>query len=182
MIYKKSHGIGWLLSSLLHLSLIYKVYMFVRSCWNYITDMSYISDTLYGKEFNTVLKRYLHTEFERDWIGRLYGVVNPSIDINGKLDISGTIIEIDGPTTNNIEYLKNWIYTQMQLISNLFKISKLYDYIGVDIKHVGPINADNYLVVFDVVSRKEMVYWLKKVIIQTIVYTIITCGTIMILL
>lgn len=147
--------------------------MFVRSCWNYITDMSYISETLYSKEFNTVLKRYLHTEFNKDWIGRLYGVVNPSIDINGKLDISGTIIEIDGASTNNIEYLKNWIFTQMQLISNLFKVSKLYDYIGVDIKHVGPINADNYLVVFDVVSRKETSYWMKRVLLQFIVYIVI---------
>lgn len=147
--------------------------MFVRSCWNYITDMSYISETLYSKEFNTVLKRYLHTDFNRDWIGRLYGVVNPSIDINGKLDISGTIIEIDGASTNNIEYLKNWIFTQMQLISNLFKVSKLYDYIGVDIKHVGPINADNYLVVFDVVSRRETSYWMKRVLLQFIIYVVI---------
>lgn len=147
--------------------------MFVRSCWNYITDMSYISETLYSKEFNTVLKRYLHTDFNRDWIGRLYGVVNPSIDIDGKLDISGTIIEIDGASTNNIEYLKNWIFTQMQLISNLFKVSKLYDYIGVDIKHVGPINADNYLVVFDVVSRRETSYWMKRVLLQFIIYVVI---------
>lgn len=147
--------------------------MFVRSCWNYITDMSYISETLYSKEFNTVLKRYLHTDFNKDWIGRLYGVVNPSIDINGKLDISGTIIEIDGASTNNIEYLKNWIFTQMQLISNLFKVSKLYDYIGVDIKHVGPINADNYLVVFDVVSRRETSYWMKRVLLQFIIYVVI---------
>lgn len=170
MLYKKKHGLKWVLSSLLHFTLIYKVYELVRSTVTYITDISYISDTLYSKEFSKVLQRYLHAEFSRDWIGRLYGVINPTIDINGKLDISGTIIEIDGNTTNNLEYLKNWIYTQMELIDNLFKIKKLYDYITVDIKHVGPINADNYLVVFDIAARKEFAYWLKKVLIQSILY------------
>jgi len=173
MLYKKSHGLSWLCTSLIHSTLLYKIWMSIRSMYSYITDMSYISDTLYSDELKIVLQRYLHTEFERDWVGRLYGVVNPSIDINGNLDISGTIIEIDGSTTNNLEYLKNWIYTQMNLIDQLFKINKLYDYISVDVKHVGPINADNYLVVFDVVSRKEMEVWMKRTVKQTILYLII---------
>lgn len=173
MLYNKRHGLKYVLSSIIHLTLLYKLYMCARSVVSYITDLSYISDTLYSEELNKVLQRYLHTEFKKDWIGRLYGVINPSIDINGKLDVSGTIIEIDGETTNNIEYLKNWIYKQMELIDSLFKIKKLYDYIGVSIKHVGPLNADNYLVVFDIVSRKEMSYWLKHVLYQSILYILI---------
>lgn len=173
MLYKKKHGLKWLFTSLLHLTLIYKIFEVARSAWTYVTDLSYISDTLYSKEMTEVLRRYLHTEMKRDWIGRLYGVINPMIDINGNLDISGTIVEIDGAKTNSIESVKAFIYKQMELIDALFKINKLYDYIGIDVKHVGPLNADNYLVVIDVVSRREMSYWMKKATKQCLLYILL---------
>lgn len=180
MIYKKSHGISWILKKIGSNTLTWRLVMLVQSIYRYITDMSYISDTLYSKEFLTVLKQYLRISVKKDWIGRLYGVINPYIDIDGKIDFNNTIIEIDGDNTNSNEYVKNWVYRQFNLIDNLFKINKLYDYINVDIKHVGPLNADNYLVVIDVVSRKEMAYMLKRVLKQTILYMIIAlCAVIL---
>lgn len=180
MIYKKSHGISWILKKIGSNTLTWRLVMLVQSIYRYITDMSYISDTLYSKEFLTVLKQYLRISIKKDWIGRLYGVINPYIDIDGKIDFNNTIIEIDGDNTNSNEYVKNWVYRQFNLIDNLFKINKLYDYINVDIKHVGPLNADNYLIVIDVVSRKEMTYALKRVLKQTILYMIIAlCALIL---
>ena len=180
MIYKKSHGISWILKKIGSNTLTWRLVMLVQSIYRYITDMSYISDTLYSKEFLTVLKQYLRISIKKDWIGRLYGVINPYIDIDGKIDFNNTIIEIDGDNTNSNEYVKNWVYRQFNLIDNLFKINKLYDYINVDIKHVGPLNADNYLIVIDVVSRKEMTYVLKRVLKQTILYMIIAlCAVIL---
>lgn len=180
MIYKKSHGISWILKKIGSNTLTWRLVMLVQSIYRYITDMSYISDTLYSKEFLTVLKQYLRISIKKDWIGRLYGVINPYIDIDGKIDFNNTIIEIDGDNTNSNEYVKNWVYKQFNLIDNLFKINKLYDYINVDIKHVGPLNADNYLIVIDVVSRKEMTYMLKRVLKQTILYIIIAlCAVIL---
>lgn len=180
MIYKKSHGISWILKKIGSNTLTWRLVMLVQSIYRYITDMSYISDTLYSKEFLTVLKQYLRISIKKDWIGRLYGVINPYIDIDGKIDFNNTIIEIDGDNTNSNEYVKNWVYRQFNLIDNLFKINKLYDYINVDIKHVGPLNADNYLIVIDVVSRKEMTYTLKRVLKQTILYMIIAlCAVIL---
>lgn len=180
MIYKKSHGISWILKKIGSNTLTWRLVMLVQSIYRYITDMSYISDTLYSKEFLTVLKQYLRISIKKDWIGRLYGVINPYIDIDGKIDFNNTIIEIDGDNTNSNEYVKNWVYRQFNLIDNLFKINKLYDYINVDIKHVGPLNADNYLIVIDVVSRKEMTYMMKRVLKQTILYMIIAlCAVIL---
>lgn len=180
MVYKKSHGISWILKKIGSNTLTWRLVMLVQSIYRYITDMSYISDTLYSKEFLTVLKQYLRISVKKDWIGRLYGVINPYIDIDGKIDFNNTIIEIDGDNTNSNEYVKNWVYRQFNLIDNLFKINKLYDYINVDIKHVGPLNADNYLIVIDIVSRKEMTYALKRVLKQTILYIIIAlCAVIL---
>ena len=181
MIYKKSHGISWILKKIGSNTLTWRLVMLVQSIYRYITDMSYISDTLYSKEFLTVLKQYLRISVKKDWIGRLYGVINPYIDIDGKIDFNNTIIEIDGDNTNSNEYVKNWVYRQFNLIDNLFKINKLYDYINVDIKHVGPLNADNYLIVIDIVSRKEMASALKRVLKQTILYMIIALSAVILL-
>ena len=156
--------------------LIYKIFAFIESVISYIKDYRLISDTLYSREFKTVIMKYLKCELDKDWLGRLYGIVNPNIDINGHLDISSMILEIDDYQTNNEEYVKNWIYRQMTLISSLFKIEKLYDYISLDIKHVGPENHDNYLLVFDITSRKYMSYCFKRMFWHSLVYAIIIGG------
>ena len=144
--------------------------------YEYNKDKKTISDTLYGDAFRLVLKQYLKADFKKDWIGRLYGVVNPNIN-NGQYDFNNIIIEIDGDNTNNNEYVKHWVYKQLKLISSLFKIEKLYDYINIDFKHVGPIEYDNYLVVFDIVSRRVFIEslkkWLKKILFLLILAIIV---------
>ena len=127
----------------------------------YRKDKKLISDTFYGPAFKKVIDNYLKTDIRKDWAGRLYGIVNPNIT-NGKYDFNNVIIEIDGDNTNNNEYVKHWVYKQMQLIAQLFKIEKLYDYIDIVFEHVGPVNQDNYLVIFDIVSRKIRSESLKK--------------------
>lgn len=158
-------------------TLTYKTLALLEGLFTYIKDYYYISDTLYSAEFKAVIKRYLYIELRKDWIGRLYGVINPNIDINGKYDFNNTILEIDGENTNNNDYVKHWVYKQMDLINQLFKIEKLYDYISIDFKHVGPSHLDNYLIIFDVISRKYTARtfksWFKTLCVYGVIATIV---------
>lgn len=153
--------------------LIYKIYNFIVSIVYYAKDYSLISDTLYSREFKKVIMKYLKCELDKDWLGRLYGIINPNIDINGNLDVTSLIVELDDANTNNEEQVKGWIYKQMMLISELFKIEKLYSYITLDLKHVGPVNHDNYLIVFDITSRKYMATAFKKMMYHIFFYIIL---------
>lgn len=162
-----------LIKKFLSIFLIYKILSFIESLYYYNKDYNLISDVFYGDEFKNTIKKYLKCDLSKDWIGRLYGVINPNIDINGNLDVSGIIIELDGNQTNNIEYVRNWIYRQMQLVGSIFRIEKLYTYIKLDITHVGPKNHDNYLVVFDMISRKYMATCFKKMMKHISFYGII---------
>ena len=72
------------------------------------------------------------------------------------------IDHIDGDNTNTNEWVKAWAYKQLRLVAQLFKIEKLYDYINVEFTHVGPENFDNYLIVFDIVSRKVLADSVKR--------------------
>ena len=162
-------------------TLTYNIILMFSNLYNYIKDMSSISDVLYGNEFKTVLKKYVNLDVKKDWIGRLYGIINPNIDINGNFDLSNTIMEIDGDNTNNNEYVKHWTYKQLTLIGNLFKIDKLWNYIDLTFKHVGPINGDNFLLVFDVLSRKEFAKSLRRVIWQSLLYAIIVIAVLLLI-
>ena len=92
---------------------------------------------------------------------------------DGKLDPSNMIIEIDDDKTNSSEYVKTWLHRQLYLMRELFNLSNLYDYITVEIRHVGPIELDNYLVIFDIAERKDMSNKFKRVVKQTLVYGIL---------
>ena len=162
-----------LIKKILSNFLIFKILAFLESIYYYAKDYNLISEAFYSNEFKDLIKKYIKCDLSKDWLGRLYGIINPIIDINGKVDISSMIIELDDDKTNDIEYIKNWIYRQMSLLNSLFKINNLYEYITLDITHVGPENYDNYLIVFDMISRKYMSRCFKKMMIHLGIYLVI---------
>lgn len=161
------------IKKLVSFTLTYKLLAFIESTYYYIKDYFLIKDTFYSYELKIVLAKYIRCEVNKDWLGRLYGIINPYIDINGKLDISSMIIEMDGEQTNNEEQIKAWIYKQIQLVYSLFKIEKLGDYITLNVKHVGPTNHDNYKIEFDIASRKYFAQCFKKLVKQILLYCFI---------
>lgn len=162
------------------LTLTSKIVNVFKSLYDYIHDYNLIGDTLYSDSFKLVIKKYLNINLKKDWLGRLYGIINPDIDINGNYNINNIIIELDDERTNNNDYVKNYIYKQLQLISDLFKINRLYDYINIEIKHVGPVEYDNYLFVIDIVNRQQFTFYLKKILKQLLIYGIIALSVILI--
>ena len=154
-------------------TIFYEFYDLCVSVNEYFSDKDLIADTLYSDAFKIVMKNYLNLTLKKDWIGRLYGVVNPIIDKDGHFDASNMIIEIDGDNTNTNEWVKAWAYKQLRLVAQLFKIEKLYDYIDVEFTHVGPENFDNYLIVFDIVSRKVLADSAKRFFLHFTVLSVI---------
>lgn len=147
--------------------------MLIWSIYQYGKDYGHISSIFYGEGFKTMIKNYLHVDLKKDWIGRLYGIINPNIDVDGNFNVNSIIVEMDGKNTNNNEYLKTWIHKQLFLMKSLFNFDNLYTYIILDIKPVGPAIGDNYLLVFDIASRKNMTKYFKQTFIQIIIYGII---------
>ena len=164
-----------LLKKLFSYTLLYKIYLNFILLKEYIEDYDYVSESFYSEAFSRILEKYLNLKVKKDWIGRIYGVINPNLDINGNVNFANTIIEIDDNNTNSNEYVKNWIYKQMNMVKYVFKLdeSGFFDYIGCDIEHVGPKEYDNYLVVFYIVSQKAMLQNLKRLLKQFSVYAII---------
>lgn len=138
----------------------------------YIKDWRLVEESLHGDGFRSLLKHYLKMDSRIDWLGRVYGVVNPAINEKGEFDYNGMVFELNGVNTNNQTWVENWLYKQMILVNNIFDVQKtgFFDIIDANVKHVGPENADNYLIIFDIASRKEMVRRWKRVLLQSIGY------------
>ena len=132
-------------------TLTYKIFCIINYTIKYIKDKIQIAQIFYSNDFTNIISRYLNVKLKKDWLGRQYGVINPLIDIKGNLDVNNVIIELDGNNTNDDEYVKTWN-------------------IDMEIKPVGPIGFDNYLVIFDIVNRKQLHKYIKYVVYQIIIY------------
>ena len=171
-----------LISTLWRNSIFYSTYKYIKIKKVFNNNIEKYGETFYGKTFRDVVKKYMNISLEKDWIGRLYGVANPRIDSNGKFDPSTMIIEIDGDDTNDNEYVKMWLYRQLNLVGAAFGMTEMHDMISVDLKHVGPEEDDNFLIVFDWILRPELRKWRRKTIINIFIVAIIVLVTLLILL
>lgn len=151
-------------------TLLYKLFSLIGLTYQYFKDKSKIGHIFYSDDFDDIIKRYLMTNLKKDWIGRKYGILNPNVDINNNIDVNSVIVELDDDRTNNMEYVKIFIYRQLKLIGNLFNINGLYNYINLEIKPVGPINYDNFLLIFSIASKKDLFDRIKSTIIHLFVY------------
>lgn len=167
---------------LFRLTLTYKILNTFRCLYFYISDWFKIHSALYSDGFKSLLERYLETEMHKDWLGRLYGVINPVINKNGEFDMDRVIMEMNGDATNNDDQVKHWVFQKMNIIGRLFKMQNLYDYISLEIRHIGPVQFDNYLVVFDITARRDFSKAFKKMILQTFIYCIIAGMVLLIFL
>lgn len=158
--------------NLKRLSILYNIYALITSYFTYRRELSIVKPILYTDKFKELLYKYLKTEFHTDWIGRIYGVINPII-ADGKIDISSAIIELDDQRTNNEEQVKYFLYKQLSIIAQLFSMENLYTYLTCDIDHVGPMDHDNFLVVFDIASRQEYTKNLKYLFLHFLLYGLI---------
>lgn len=156
-------------------------YDLIRSYFIYRKTRRMIKDVFYGDDFRNVVHTYLNIELDEDWLGRLYGVINPNTDISGNFDVRNVIIEIDGNDTNTDEYVKTWLYKQLNLMGQLYHMKGLYSHVTMEIEKVGPVNSDNYLIVFDIAERESMADAFKKWLKTTCVYSVIAIITLCIL-
>lgn len=160
-------------SKLFKKTLTYKTYDLIRCYYHYRKNLKYLKPVFYGEDFKKLMKNYLNVDLDKDWLGRLYGVVNPNINGEGKFDVTNMIIEIDGDKTNNNDFVNNFIYKQLNLIGRVYNMKRLYENIDIEVEHVGPEYDDNYLLIFDIVSRKIYTSSLKTEIKQIFNYIII---------
>ena len=85
----------------------------------------------------------LGVQFHKDWIGRLYAVINPAIK-DGKYD-QEQVFEYLQDGYDTTEHTKAWVMQKLSLMQNFIQTNNLFDILGYEFKQLD--EAGNYLFV-----------------------------------
>lgn len=106
-------------------------------------------------------------QFRKDWVGRVYAVINPAI-FDGKFD-QGQIFEYTNGGIDTTEHAKKWIMDRMSTMEEFMINSQILDIIGFNLKQLD--DSGNYLFMLYPVTLPAALKWVKP--------TFFELGTIM---
>lgn len=101
-----------------------------------ILDEAYEQDQLIAK-----LSHTFGVQFRRDWVGRLYAVVNPAIK-DGKFD-NTQVFEYAQGGYDTTEHAKQWIVERTVMMEHFIQTNNLFDALVFDVKRLD--DNGNYL-------------------------------------
>lgn len=120
-----------------------KLYRFIKG---YIQNRKYqkILDKVYeDDQIIAKLSFALGSQFRRDWIGRLYTVINPAIK-DGKYDYT-QVYEYVQEGYDTTEHAQQWIVERLSAIQAVIQTNNLFDVLSFNIKKLD--DEGNYLFV-----------------------------------
>ena len=138
--------------------------------WNFIKTL-YLT-IKYNKMINKIyedekllnnLSMLFNAKFKRDWIGRVYAVLNPLIS-GGDVQINTQILEYGANGITDVSWVNKWVMDNMMIVSKFIRTNNLFDILTYDIKK---LDDYNYLFVIEPIINIDMKKSLKKF---TIVY------------
>ncbi len=140
---------------------------FANRRYQKILDDAYEQDKLIEK-----LSSLFGVQFRRDWVGRLYAVVNPAVK-DGKFD-NGQIFEYTQGGYDTTEHAQQWIMGRMALMENYLQTNNLFDALTFDIKRLD--DNGNYLFILSPTTLPRMMDNIKGAIIEFFLFSGIATG------
>jgi hypothetical protein len=121
---------------------------------NYIRIQRLLNKIIESEKLEKNLSRLFGVDCKRDWVGRLYMVVNPIIQ---DIEDGGNTLVYDKDENLVIE---GWIMKNLELIRNFVVNNSLFDLMTYNIEKLD--DDDNYLIVFKNIyfdSMKRIIKW-----------------------
>lgn len=100
----------------------------------------------------------LGTELNQDWIGRIYGVINPYIK-DGKFDPESIITEL-GKDVSSEMVIEKFIMERLSIAQQFIRANNLFDLLTYEIKRID--NNENYLFVMEPIPYEDLFTWTKR--------------------
>lgn len=149
------------------------IYNFFKSLYQHI-KYTKLLNSIYKKEnlLDNLSKLFGH-KFKKDWVGRIYTIINPYI-INGKFDNESHIFEQDENGLNNREYIEQYILEKLIIVNKFITVNNLFDLLMYEIKKVD--DYGNYLFVMRPITYDDfMKYTRRFFILLGVLFVIAFC-------
>lgn len=153
------------------------IFNFIKNLILYIKYNKILKNAYIKEGLITKLNQALNTDFDIDWMGRLYTVLNPNIQqIPMKSEGSSSIIydiTVDGELTANT-YIEKWMMDRINFLNSFIRANNLFELLVYKIKKID--DNDNYLIIFESILWEDLKKWIKLLPISlvTIIGIIIT--------
>lgn len=136
----------------------------------YIYKLLFLNNNLNSiyKEENFIekLSLILNINIKKDWVGRLYGIINPTTQLSDE-DSSLLVFEMKENGKWSIDsFIEEWIYKKLNILNSLLVETQMLDLLYINIKHVGPEDYTNYLITFTPYQFSNLKYYLKHLWIE----------------
>jgi len=105
------------------------------------------------------LSKIFKSDFKFDWIGRVYAVLNPNLDENGRYSPNTQIFEYGENGLNNNQMIEQWVMERMSVVSDFIRTNNLFELLTYSIKKLD--NYDNYLFILEPITLRDCLKWSK---------------------
>ena len=142
-------------------------YKFILNLWLNIKYTRLLTKIYKDENLLYKFSQLFGVEFRKDWIGRIYTVINPNI-LDDKVDVNTQIFEYGENGLTNEPYIEKYIMIKLNLVKDFIMANNLFDLLTYSIKKID--NYDNYLLIIKPITLDDCKKWTK---IFTIVYSIL---------
>ena len=124
-----------------------------RTIINYFKIKKLLLKIYDGEKIEKNLSKIFGVECKRDWIGRLYMVVNPILQ---NIETGGNTLVFD---RNDNVMIEEWVMKNLELIRNFVVNNSMFDLLTYSIEKIDDDN--NYLIVFKNIYFDDMMKIVK---------------------
>lgn len=137
--------------------------MLIKNLYQYIKYKRILDKICKEERVLVNLSRLFKTQFKRDWIGRIYAVVNPRTE--GPDDpVAGASTQIyefmpDGTLSENM-WIEKWVMDKMNIAAAFFKNNNLFELADYSLDKID--EWDNWLFVIQPIPWRDLKKSMKR--------------------
>lgn len=137
---------------------------FFLTSWRNLKMQKLLNKAYTEDEIIAKLSYTFGVQFQKDWIGRVYAVINPVIK-DGKFDAEQTL-ELTESGYNNEEYTKRWVMERLIAMDTFLKTNNLFDMLSYKLDKVDEYG--NYLFTLFPITLEPVFQSGRKALIEVV--------------
>lgn len=146
------------------------IYKFLKDFYLHIKYSTILSSVYKKENLLENLSDLFKHRFKKDWVGRIYTIINPMIK-DGKFDETSQVFEYKETGVDNSAYIEQYVMEKLIIAKEFLYTNNLFDMLSYDIKKLD--NYGNYLFIMKPITYDDFIKSSKRFFIVYGVLTIL---------
>lgn len=143
-------------------------YLFMYRKYNRILKKVYKHENLLPK-----LGQLLNTRFRIDWIGRVYAVINPSLQDN-QYDSNSQIFEYGPDGLSDVPGVESWLMRRLNIAQQFIQAQNLFDMLTFKLEKID--NNNNFLFILQPLPLDDLKVYTKRFLLLLLGLVLVGVG------